>query len=474
LGQEIDSREFDADQFEEFSQRLHRETARLEDWFRHDSFSARGDRAGFELEACLIGGDALPQPINEPFLQRLNDPLVVPELASFNVELNSSPVTLGANALSAMYQELEATWSRAREAATDLDARLVMIGILPTVTQKELVLDNMSSLERYHGLNQQVLRMRGGRPIQIDIRGHQHLLIDHGDVMLESAATSFQIHLKTTQKDATRAFNLSKIISAPMVAISANSPFLFGRDLWSETRIPLFEQSVSVGGSDYSKRVTFGIRYVENSLVECFQANRDRYPVLLPMLDDHDPDTLPHLRLHNGTIWRWTRPLLGFDDDGTPHLRIEHRVTAAGPTTLDSIANAAFYFGLIYGLSEHGRELESKIPFVRAQKNFYAAAREGLSAKIIWSDGKPRVLSELILEHLLPAARKGLDHLGIDVEDARRFLGIIEDRARFGRTGASWQRSWVASYGMDAEGLVESYLAGQESGKPVHAWPLSC
>jgi hypothetical protein len=58
------------------------------------------------------------------------------------------------------------------------------------------------------------------------------------------------------------------------------------------------------------------VRYARESILECFEANRTRYPVLLPAVMDEPPESLAHLRLHNGTIWRWNRPLIGFDEQG--------------------------------------------------------------------------------------------------------------------------------------------------------------
>ena len=294
--------------------------------------------------------------------------------------------------------------------------------------------------------------------------------------MLESAATSFQIHLKINAAESARVFNASKILSAPMVALAANSPFLFGRELWCETRIPLFEQAVSVGGSRLRERVSFGIRYAERSVMECFRSNIARYEVLLPSLMDTPPEELAHLRLHNGTIWRWNRPLIGFDEtpDGvrTPHLRMEHRVAAAGPSAADNVANAAFYWGAVQSLSTDPEPPEAHIDFHRARSNFYLAARYGLDAELRWYGREPARLSRIILDELLPRARRGLEVLGIDRREIDRWLGIIEQRSRANRTGAAWQRAWVARYGPDMAGLTEAYLRHQANGRPVHEWTL--
>lgn len=472
MGQEIADSRFTQEDFDEFQERLRAETRLLETWFADGAFSENGGMGGFEMEAWLLNQQTQPAAINQTFLKRLENPLVMCELATFNVELNSTPVHLQGDALSRLAQELESTWVDCNRVAEELGAHLLMVGILPTLTRDRLNLDYMSPLQRYQALNDQVLKLRGGRPIELNIRGREQLQLLHEDVMLESAATSFQIHLKVGPREAGRFFNVSKLLSAPMVAACANSPYLFGRDLWEETRIPLFEQSVAVGGSDLTKRVSFGVRYVQESILECFQANLARYPVLLPHLMDEPPERMAHLRLHNGTIWRWNRPLIGFDDNGTPHFRIEHRVVPAGPSVQDSIANAALYYGMVKALVDDPDTVERRLLFERVRGNFYAAARDGLAADIQWLDRDRVNLRELLLERLLPLAHRGLSAMGVDRDEADHWLGLIRARLLSGQTGAAWQRRWVQSHGRDMTAMTRCYLDHQAKGKPIHEWPV--
>jgi hypothetical protein len=234
----------------------------------------------------------------------------------------------------------------------------------------------------------------------------------------------------------------------------------------------LFEQSVEVGASELDKRVSFGIRYAYKSIQECFEANLTRYPPLLPMLMDEPQEQLAHLRLHNGTIWRWTRPLVGFDADGSPHLRIEHRVVPSGPSVPDAIANAAMFYGAACALACQPEGLELRLPFERARSNFYAAARSGLRGEVVWLDGRRIGLQALISDILIPLAREGLVRLGIAAEESRYWLGIIAERVARGQNGAAWQRAYVERHGPDMEALTGAYLERQASGLPVHVWPL--
>jgi len=477
MGEEIGSSHFRQKDFQRFLSNLNHETDLLGDWFDQGAFRDTGKVGGFELEAWLVDANGQPSAINETFLRLAeSDGLpVVAELSRFNVEINSEPRDLQGNVLSQMYAELENTWRQCCGLAQQLGASLMMTGILPTVKDSELILANMSNVKRFRALNEQVLRLREGRPMEIDIQGSEMLRVSHADVMLESAATSFQLHFQIGVSQSARYYNAAHILSAAMVAVSANSPYLFGRDLWDETRIPLFEQAVAMAdvyGRDGAQagRVTFGAGYIESSVYECFLRNLDCYPILLPALSDAPVEALAHLRLHNGTIWRWNRPLIGFDSNGQPHLRIEHRVVPAGPTVIDSIANAALFYGALESMANAETAPESLLGFEQARANFYAAAKHGLGAEVDWLDGKKVPVLSLLQQQILPLARQGLERLGINNDDAELFLGVIEGRLKKRANGALWQRGYVARHSADMEQLTQAYHERQQQGQPVHQW----
>lgn len=478
MGQEISSARFEHRDFKAFAARLREETALLADWFREGRFVDEDPVGGLELEAWLVDlASQRPAPVNEPFMERLGNPLVVPELAKFNVELNTPPHRLTGGALSRMHQELDATLEACHRVAADLGLALVTIGILPTVRETDLALRNMSSLQRYRALNEQVLRLRAGRPLELNIVGRERLRAVHHDVMLESAATSLQLHLQVRQGDAVRYYNAARVLAAPMVAVCANAPYLYGKDLWDETRIPVFEQAVDVSGGDPDSgspnRVTFGAHYVQDTLMECFQVNLDRYDILLPRLSDEPAERLPHLRLHNGTIWRWNRPLIGFSEpEGKPHLRIEHRVISAPNSVVDTVANAALFFGLVRYLASHEPAPETLLDFEQARRNFYEAARWGLDAQVTWLQGEKVAVYDLLGEELLPRAREGLESLRLDRDDIDRYLGIVNMRLLKRQNGTAWQRAFVAGHGADMGELTRAYVANQRGGAPVHEWAV--
>ena len=470
MGQEITSPHFSHRDFQRFQVALAKEMSLLHSWFDQGRFSTRHSIGGLELEAWLIDGEGAPLPINEAYLKRLALPTVVPELSRFNIEINVEPQYLAGGGLDKLEQELLATWRRCRATAASMDAAVLAIGILPTVADHHLVAANMSAMKRYHALNEQVLRLRHGRALSLNIVGREHLHSDHHDVMLEAAATSLQIHLQVTAENAVRHYNAAIIASAPLVAACANSPYLFGKDLWDETRIPLFEQAVDLGAP--ARRVTFGSGYATGSLACCFHENSEHYPILLPLTSDEPPERMAHLRLHNGTIWRWNRPLLGFDDDGSPHLRIEHRVIPAGPTFADMLANTAFFYGLCTALATRSVAPESRLPFATARDNFYEAARRGLDSVVHWEDGKRWPVTQLLQRELIPLARTGLEQLNVDGGLIARHLDLVEARVTGGQNGAAWQRKFVECHGRDMQALTHAYQARQDSNDPVHSWEV--
>ena len=327
---------------------------------------------------------------------------MVPELAAFNIELNGSPCAMTGRVFGRLHDELAATWEACQQSARSQDLQLAIIGILPTISPDVLNSGSMSNMVRYQALNDRVLALRNGEPVEVDIEGADTLRLSHDDVMLEAATTSFQIHLQCKPDLAARTYNAALVASAPMVALAANSPFLFGKSLWHETRIPLFEQAVSVGPRTPA-RVSFGSGYADTSLFEVFSENLDEHPILLPSPSTEPAHKFSHIRLHNGTIWRWNRPLLGFDFDGQPHVRIEHRVVPAGPTIADCIGNAAAFLGLVRALVDADTPIEADLDFATARDNFYAAARHGLDASLRWGN-REFGARELLLEKLLPAA----------------------------------------------------------------------
>ena len=471
MGQEITNTFFSKKDFRKFRSYLKQETLKLHEWFEQDILAKDGLVGGFEIESWLVDPSLRPAPVNKEFLEQFNNPLASPELAQFNLEFNNIPRNLTNSALSSFQAELENTWKHAQAVTKNLSApsSLLLIGTLPTLRLSDLNEHAMSDMKRYRALNKQIMARRKGKPVHIHIKGNDLLELESDDVMLESSTTSFQIHTQVPAPEAHHYYNAALMISAPLVVITANSSYVFGKNLWNETRIALFEQSIDTANLVAPiKRVSFGSGYTKNSILECFEENLEDFYILLPTIENDD-GTLAHLRLHNGTIWRWNRPLLGFNEQGQPHIRIEHRAISSGPTLIDMIANAAFFYGLQHYWAQTLKEGHLLPDFNEIRTNFYTAAAHSFDHSLTWF-GKHIEPVELIHEILLPQAEKGLSMLNVSSIDISKYLSIIAARTENQQTGANWQRKYVTSHNCDMTELTRTYQQYQESGAPVHTW----
>ncbi|WP_367608250.1 glutamate-cysteine ligase family protein [Legionella sp. W05-934-2] len=477
MGQEISSSTFCRSDFEQFEQRLKRETDILSNWFAEDVFDCNPLQIGVELEGWLIDKHGFPASKSEPMIAAVNDKNVVPELAKYNFEINTKAISLGHFCLDELYQDLKQVWQRCCNEANQLDVSAIAIGILPTVQQSMLVAENMYPCQRYYALEEEINFYRKGQPVMAEIQGIDHFQTSFYGLLLESVNTSLQIHVQICLADSVRMYNASQIIAAPMVAVSANSPYLFGNNLWCETRIPIFEQSTAIphsknGSQATYKRATFGQQFVASSLMELFSENLHDNLILLPELSNEPEEQLHHLRLQNGTIWRWNRPLVGMDNPAKPNLRIEHRVNPAGPSMIDSIANVALFLGLLNYYARKEVPPETEITFETTASNFYRAAKDGLDCDLMWLNQKQIDITTLLLEELIPNAKIGLKTLDFDQELIDYYLTIIEERVKRRLTGSQWQRKFIAKYGRDFNNMVYFYLDNQTQEIPVYQWNI--
>ena len=482
MGQDIAADHFTDADFAEFSRLLRAETAIVRRWARQGKFADEPIRIGSELECCLADRAFLATPRNDDFLCILNSPDTDAEMARFNVEFNAPPFSLAGNPFTLLREHFENMLTRASRTAQKIDAHLVAIGVLPTLSPADFSLAMMTDKPRYHALLSQVAAVARS-PIAIRIPEGESLTISTENVLLEAATTSFQIHLQVAEPHSAASYNAAQALCAPMVALAANSPFFFGRRLWMETRVPVFEQSLfqRFGGKKMSdqRRMDsfFGVKYVRRSITEIFSRNLRQHPVLLPFVQKSAREDLAHLALHNGTIWRWNRPVVGFEADGRPSLRIEHRVPPSGPSIADCVANAAAFVGATLSLTEDfaARAAESILPFETLRQNFYICARDGINAELTWLDGKKVSVRELFVRELIPRAEKALLQNGVARDDVAEYLEIIRERAMLGRNGASWQASFVDKHGGGAAGMAamtRRYWELQREGKPAHLWEV--
>ncbi|MFJ7201218.1 MULTISPECIES: glutamate-cysteine ligase family protein [unclassified Streptomyces] len=495
MGEKVVAGAFDLSDRQGYRKKLHQCLEGLERLLVERRFDRPRNLMGVELELNLAGVDGMPRMMNAEVLPRIASRDFQTELGMFNLEVNIVPHRLGGRVFDQLAEELRAGLGYAHRKAGEVDAGIMMIGILPTLRHEDLVLANLSDVDRYTLLNDQMVAARG-EDFSLDIQGVERLVSTSASITPEAACTSVQLHLQVTPARFAAVWNAAQAVAGVQIALGANSPFLFGKELWRESRPPLFQQATDTRPPELRNqgvrpRTWFGERWI-GSAYELFEENLRYFPPLLPICDEEEPlrvldeggvPRLQELVLHNGTVYRWNRPVYGLMD-GVPHLRVENRVLPAGPTVTDLIANAALYYGLVRALAEEPRPVWTRLPFAAAEENFDTACRLGIDAELTWprpgrAGGLTRVPAvKLVRDELLPLAAAGLDAWNIEPADRDRYLGVIEERCRRRVNGASWQADTYhrgREAGLDRHAALAAttrwYAELMHSGEPVHSWP---
>jgi gamma-glutamyl:cysteine ligase YbdK (ATP-grasp superfamily) len=490
VGDEVAARVFTGEDRKQYREKV----KRCLDVFARMLAEARfdGDRRsiGLEIELNITEETGDPAMANVHVLDMIADEAWQTELAQFNIEINIKPRTLADGVLRELETAVRASLNAAEEGAQKAHARLLMVGILPTLTEQLLDGSALSANPRYKLLNEQIFAARG-EDLHLAIDGVERLSVYADTIAPEAACTSVQLHQLVDPGVFARHWNAAQCIAGIQLAVGANSPFFFGRELWRETRIALFEQATDTRPEELKAqgvrpRVWFGERWI-TSIFDLFEENVRYFPSLLPVVEEEDPvealergevPRLQELRLHNGTVYRWNRPIYDVVR-GRPHLRVENRVLPAGPTVVDTLANAAFYYGLVRVLADEDRPLWTQMSFSAAEENFHACARNGIDARVYWPGVGEVPAAELVLRRLLPMAHDGLERWAVDAADRDRLLGIIERRCVEGRNGAAWQaqtfhRLYEHLDRHDAlREMTIRYRELMHSNEPVHTWPVS-
>jgi hypothetical protein len=500
MGTDIDQEDFSERDYARFAERLEECLSALGQLLERPGFGVGPATIGAELELCLVDGAARPLPRNQAIRAAVADPRVSVELDRFNLELNATPVQLAGRPFAALGGELNVLLDRVADAAKDHAGRPALIGILPTLSQADLGPGMITEVPRYRALNTGLRRLRQ-EPFRIQIAGIDPLELASDDVALEGANSSFQVHLRVDPAQFTRIYNAVQLATAPVLAVSGNSPTFLGHRLWDETRIALFKQSVDDRHRGEPRRqparTALGTGWLRGGPLELFTESVRLHQPLLPAL--HQPSAaasglalsggagasappLDELRLHQGTVWRWNRAI--YDPASGGHLRIEMRALPAGPTVIDMLANAAFLIGLSLWLAAQDQRWTYALPFERADHGFYRAAQHGLSARLAWPAGHRdrirTVTAAKLVPELVPAARQGLLQAGLTAEEAGGLLEVIAGRAATGQTGAAWQRATLAAAerrhdrGRALAIMLDRYLEYADTGLPVHSWPVAC
>jgi hypothetical protein len=497
MGQDVAADTFDRSARQRYRLKVQRCLDALARMLTEGGFSTSPPQIGLEVELNLVDDALQPAMANTVVLEKLDDPSFTTELGQHNLELNVLPRPLSGDQARDLELELRTSLTDANIKAQDAGAALVMIGMLPTLRDEHFKARWLSANARYARLNDQIFAARG-EDMVLSMEGPaipgqrgERLRSSADSILPEAACTSAQLHLQVPPEEFASHWNAAQCLAGVQVAIAANSPFLLRKALWHETRIPLFQQATDTRPEELKNqgvrpRVWFGERWI-TSIFDLFEENVRYFPGLLPEIDDEDPiealdagvaPKLAELRLHNGTIWRWNRPVYDVVD-GIPHLRVENRVLPAGPTVVDLIANAAFFYGAQRALATADRPVWTQMSFQAAEENMYAGARHAFDAQLYWPGIGWVPPDELVLRRLLPMAHDGLRECGVSDAVRERYLGVIEQRCLAKRTGSTWQRETVASLesgGLDRDaalvGMLHRYVELSDTNQPVHTWPV--
>lgn len=479
-------------QLNNFTKYLLKDLQALEKMLDEGWFNTSPIHIGAEQEMCLVDENYKPSPKSLEILQDLNDKTFTTELAKFNLEANIDPLVYEKDCFSVLENNLNDLLKKVSDVAANHHSDVVLTGILPTIRKFDLDLENLTPLDRYFALVKAISKLRG-KIYELRIAGIDELNIKHDSAMLEACNTSFQVHLQIAPDEFVKKYNSAQVLMAPVLAIASNSPMLFGKRLWKETRVALFQQSVDTRVTsehlrDRSPRVTFGNQWLQNSIIELYKEDIVRFKVMLmtdidedvfKKIDEGSTPALRALMIHNSTVYRWNRPCYGISPNGKPHLRIENRCLPSGPSVLDEVANSAFWIGLMSVFEEHHPDIPLKMDFDDAKSNFVATARLGMDTQLNWFNDKKYAVSELIQKELLPMAREGLKKNNINSDDIDRYLDVIKERNESRKTGANWmlksfsKLSKVTSKEELSIGLTASILKNQRAGKPIHTWDLA-
>ncbi|MEX0966388.1 MAG: CBS domain-containing protein [Bacteroidia bacterium] len=475
-----------------FSQHLLKDMRALEKMLQEDKFEKGVQRIGAEQEICMIDKSMRPAPIVMEMLKNIRDDHFTTEYAKFNMEINLDPQPFTGKCFSKMKTQLTRFLKKAENAANKFESNVILAGILPTIRESDMRMENLTPEPRFEALNSIIHKMRGSN-YEFSIRGIDELISRENPTVFGGSITSWQVHLQVDPQDIVEKFNWAQAIAGPSLCIGTNSPIFLGKRLWKETRMAIFQQSSDIRRKhamkrEKSARVEFGNNWVEGSITELFREDLARYSLLLGTEVEEDSlealatgkvPQLTALTFQNGMVYRWNRACYGITD-GKPHLRIENRLLPSGPSVEDEIANSAFWLGLMNGMPDSYKNISKKMEFDDAKTNFINAARMGLDVQFQWmKNSKPVTAQELLLKEMLPIARQGLANAKINKEEAAHYLGIIEERIKSRQTGSKWILDSYAQLNKNMKKdesiltLTEAMVVRQREGKPVHKWNLA-
>ncbi len=484
----------DKRQVQNYTKMLLEDVAALEYMLDNDWFESDVTRIGAEQEMVLVDDYTYkPAPIAMQVLEDMKDiPWVESELARFNLEIGLDPLVFEGNCFSQVEMQISDRLNVISDFLAPYKTSHLLTGILPSIRKYDMEIHNLTPKKRYIALIEGIQAQNHGKEPELKLLGIDELLIRHQTPFIEACNTSFQVHLQVAPKDFVQYYNIAQAITAPIMAIAANSPIVFGKRLWHETRIAMFQQSLDTRSTQHHMRerrprVSFGTGWIKDSILDIYREDIADFRALLigdeqehalEMIKAGITPNLRTLQVHNSTIYRWNRPCYGVSPNGKPHLRIENRVFPAGPTLLDEVANAALWLGAMKGYAAKIEDISKEISFIEVKDNFTKAARYGIDTTFSWLGDRKLSAVELLKNEIIPMAKFGLELMNVDPSDIVRYLSVIEGRCDAHMTGARWM---LRNYSNMIEEvprdeaislLTANILKNQKQGIPVHQWDL--
>ncbi len=494
MGKSIGRTRFTQKEIRRFNTRLDESLHALEQMLAVPDFGEGESSIGAELELYVIDESGKALPISKRLVELADDERLTLEINRYNLEANLTPGPMKGNSLKRIEDEMLEMLATLNTLAEGQGARVIPIGILPTLRPRDLTLDMMTPDKRYQALSKE-LRKRRGEKFRIRLRGRERVSFGTDSVTPEGANTSLQVHYRAHPDSFVDLYNAIQLVTPLVLGLAVNSPYVLGREIWQETRIELFRQSIDGRNRkrrelDLPARVNFGHGWLRRSVLELFAESVHLFEPLLPVCSDEKPlevltkggvPAFEELGLQMGTTWPWNRAVYDAHDKG--HVRIELRALPAGPSPVDMLANAAFALGLAEGLVGNIENLLHAIPYASLERNLNEAARNGMDATLLWPSRTTKRLDSYplvdIVKQLLPTAEEGLSASGVADDDRRRYLACIEQRVAARQTGASWQtgscqryREKGASRKSALRAMVNDYAQLSLSNLPVAEWPL--
>ena len=478
MGEPIDQDSFAEQDYVLFGERIRNQAHELQTLLRQPDFGAGPLTLGTEVEVSLVDDDAQPAPCN---MQIVEETGAATEVDRFTAEYDTEPVPLAGRPFANLAADMRSGLADLSAAAELHGAQLALAGTLPTLSESVLLRpDIMTPEPRYRVLAAALSRHKFDDEIRID-GPTETVAASFPGIVAEGANSALQVHMRVPPNRFAQTLNAAHLASAPVLALAANSPFFLERKLWADNRIPIFAQAVSGWAAPIAERRVFlGKDWNRGGAAESFIEDVEQFEPIMPVIYDFEPDDDPpalhELRLHAGTVWRWNRPV--YDPSGSGHVRIEFRALPTGPTIEDMIGNASLMIGATLALAQ--LDFSVWLPFEQVRSNLWAAAREGLSADLVWPDMSSgevvqRPVTEVLAE-LIPAAETALRTEGVLADDVD--LALASARLRLDRqiNGSRWQVDTVRdlqsrmSRAEALAGMVQAMLSYGFDGPSVADW----